>query len=79
MFPANEMTVAKGTNEKIKNLIQDFSKDKITVFQGDYIGVDPFNEKDVYDLNTPYKENENTSAATFHYELKNVIRIVDRY
>jgi len=79
MFPANEMTVAKGTNEKIRNLIQDFSKDKITVFQGDYIGVDPFNEKDVYDLNTPYKENENTSAATFHYELKNVIRIVDRY
>ena len=79
MFPANEMTVAKGTNEKIRQLIQDFSKGKIIVFQGNYIGVSPFDKEDIYDLNTPYEESEYTSAATFHYELKNVIRIVDRY
>ena len=79
MFAANEMTGAKGTNEKIRQLIQDLSKGKIIVFQGNYIGVSPFDKEDIYDLNTPYEESEYTSAATFHYELKNVIRIVDRY
>ena len=45
------------------------------MFQGEYIGVDPENESDTIDLREGYLENENSSAPSFHYILKDVITI----
>ena len=48
---------------------------KITVFQGDYIGVNPYDETDTIDLRNGYEENKNASAPSFSYILKDVITI----
>ena len=45
------------------------------MFQGDYIGVNPYDETDTYDLNQGYEENADSSAPTFGYVLKDVITI----
>ncbi len=45
------------------------------VFLGDYLGVDPVDATDTWNLNTEYHENENSSAPTFHYVLQDVIEI----
>ena len=52
-----------------------FIKGRIDVFRGDYIGVNPDDPNDTYDLSKGYKENENSSAPTFHYVLKDVITV----
>lgn len=75
MLKINNTVAASGTKEKIDQLISDFSKGEIIVFKGDYIGVDAFDENDIFDLSKGYIENENSSAPTFHYVLKDVITI----
>lgn len=77
MLALNERVVAEGTEEQIEKLVKQFEKGKIDVFNGDYIGVDPFDENDVYDLNKGYTENEFSSAPTFHYVLKDVITVLE--
>lgn len=71
----NEIIAAKGTQEKIEVITNQFIEGKCHVFYGDYIGVDPFDSNDVVDLNTEYIENDKSSAPTFHYVLKDVITI----
>ena len=66
---------AKGSAQRIEELIHDFRQNKITVFQGDYIGVDPEHPDDRIDLSEGYVENETSSAPTFHYILQDVITI----
>lgn len=73
----NELSVAKGTQEKVDKLISDFKRGKITVFKGDYIGVNPEDPSDTIDLNEGYMENYNSSAPTFGYILKDVITILN--
>lgn len=75
MLEINEFVVAKGTQERVNELIHEFEQGKIQVFQGEYIGVDPENESDTIDLREGYLENENSSAPSFHYILKDVITI----
>lgn len=75
MLKLNETIAADGTSEKIDSLIKKFKKGKIDVFKGDFIGVDPFDSSDTYDLNKGYKENEKSSSPKFHYVLKDVIKI----
>ena len=77
MLELNRIVAAEGTQEKVDELIEEFRQGKIQVFKGDYIGVNPYDETDVYDLNTGYHENENCSAPTFHYILKDVITIAE--
>lgn len=45
------------------------------MFQGEYIGVNQEAESDAIDLREEYPENENASAPSFHYILKDVIAI----
>ena len=52
------------------------SNGKTHVFKGDYVGVDPNDPSDTYDLNDEYVENKEQSAPTFHYVLKDVITVV---
>lgn len=75
MLELNELVAAKGTKAKMQEVINGFKKGKIQVFQGDYIGVDPEDPKDTCNLEKGYIENENSSAPTFHYVLKDVITV----
>ena len=75
MLEINEFVVAEGTKERVDELISGFEQNKIQVFQGDYIGVNPADESDIIDLREGYPENENSSAPTFYYILKDVITI----
>lgn len=75
MLELNEVVAANGTREKIDSLENDFKKGSVHVFQGDYLGVNPNDTSDTYDLNKEYVENRNCSAPTFDYILKDVITI----
>lgn len=75
MLELNEVVAAKGTREKIDALIKDFKKGDVHVFRGDYLGVNPDDASDTYDLNKEYIENQNCSAPTFDYILHDVITI----
>ena len=75
MLEINEFVVAEGTQEKVNCLINDFKNKKISVFKGDYTGVDPFDPNDTIDLKDGYNENEKSSAPSFHYVLNDVITI----
>lgn len=75
MLDLNELTAAEGSREKLEDVINDLKNGRIEVFKGDYIGVNPDDKSDVYDLNNGYKENRKCSAPTFHYILKDVITI----
>ncbi len=77
MLELNSLVAAKGSDEKIEELKEEFRKGKIEVFKGDYTGVNPDDPNDTYDLNKGYKENSEHSAPTFHYVLQNVITIVE--
>ena len=69
------MLFRSGTQEKLREVIEQLEKGKIEVFQGDYTGTDPDNPQDVYDLRKAYKENDKSSAPTFHYVLDDVITV----
>ena len=75
MLEINEFVAARGTQERVDELIHEFKQDKIRVFQGEYIGVNPEDESDIIDLRKGYPENKNSSAPTFNYILKDVITI----
>ncbi len=75
MLEINAAVCADDTEKLVNDAIKDMSKGKTHVFKGDYIGVDPDDPSDTYDLNTEYIENKNSSAPTFHYVLKDIITI----
>lgn len=75
MLELNETIVAEGTKNTIDNTIKKFKKGQIQVFKGDYIGINPDDKTDTYDLNKGYIENENCSAPTFYYILRDAITI----
>lgn len=75
MLELNKLIAAEGTQDKMNDLIKEFQQGQVLVFHGDYIGVDPDDETDQYDLNKGYIENETSSAPTFHYVLQDVITI----
>ena len=75
MLEINSAIAAKGSEKLVKDAIKDMNKGRIHVFMGDYIGVDPEDPDDTYDLRKEYVENEKSSAPTFHYVLKDVITI----
>lgn len=73
MVELNELIAPKGAQEAMERTINDFIQGKIDVFRGDFIGVNPFNVSDTYDLSQGYKENEYSSAPTFSYVLEDII------
>ena len=77
MLELNSYIAADGSKERLEKLEKEFSKGKIEVFKGNYVGVDPFDEKNTCDLSKGYKENEKSSAPTFNYVLKDVITVVE--
>lgn len=75
MLELNEVVVAKGTRERIASTIEQLKSGQIEVFRGEYVGVNPQDVSDTYDLTEGYPENKESSAPTFYYILQDVIDI----
>ena len=73
ILEVNSRIAADGTQQRVEQEIAAFQRGKRRVFVGDYIGVNPADETDTYDLNNGYIENEWSSSPTFSYVLKNII------
>ena len=71
----NKHIAVYGTEERLERAIEALQRGSLEVFRGDYIGVNPEDETDTYDLNQGYRENEKTSWPTFNYILKDVITV----
>ncbi|MBR3508990.1 MAG: BMP family ABC transporter substrate-binding protein [Lachnospiraceae bacterium] len=71
----NGLIVAEGTEKAVEDAIEKLKKGQIDVFQGNYVGVNPYDPNDVYDLREGYEENKDASAPSFHYVLRDVIHI----
>ena len=72
-FQLNPAIAPEGGSELVKKAIEDMKNGRIHVFRGDYIGYNPTDPSDSWDLNTEYHENSEGSAPTFHYILQDVI------
>ncbi len=75
MVELNEHAAAEGTAEAMDEVIHALKHGGLTVFEGDYVGVDPNDPSDVYDLSQGFSENETSSAPQFHYVLQDVIEV----
>ena len=75
MLELNRVVATIGTDQKIQETIDAIKQGKIHVFQGDYVGVNAYDETDILDLNDGYEENADSSAPTFSYVLKDVITV----
>lgn len=73
MLELNPAIAPEGGAELVNRSIEDFKNGRIHVFRGDYIGLNPTDPSDSWDLNTEYPENSDSSAPTFRYVLKDVI------
>lgn len=69
----NRIIVSPEMTQEIEKLKKQFKNGSLTVFKGDFIGVNPFDEDDVWNLNTPFYENKEQSAPSFHYILQDCI------
>ena len=76
MIDLNQQVAAPGTEEAMADAIAQFKRGNVYfVFKGNYLGVNPDDPHDIYDLRNGYIENANTSYPTFHYILSDVITI----
>ena len=75
MLEFNDIVVADGTKEMVADVIEQFKNDRLTVFKGDYIGVNTDNPNDIIDLSEGFVENKDSSAPSFNYILKDIITI----
>ncbi|MCR5557745.1 MAG: HD domain-containing protein [Butyrivibrio sp.] len=72
----NFQVAAKGTQEAMNKVIDQFKRGNGDfVFKGNYLGVNPDDPSDTFNLKNGYKENENTSYPFFHYVLQDVITV----
>ncbi len=75
MFELNSAIAPAGGEELIRKTIGEIEAGKCHVFRGNYVGVDPDDQTDVWDLHTEFPENRDMSAPAFHYVLNDVIVI----
>jgi basic membrane protein A len=75
MLTLNTAIAPKGSEAMIDTTVASLSAGTCPVFVGDYIGIDPVDKTDTWDLRTEYHENESSSAPTFHYVLQDVISV----
>lgn len=73
LLDLNLFIAPEGTKEKTDQAIEDLKKGKIKVFSGDYVGVNPRNRGDTFDLSEGFTENEYSSSPSFEYILKDCI------
>lgn len=73
MIGLNRLIVADGSIEEIEQIKKQFKSGNCSVFKGNYVGTNPNNADDVWDLRKEFKENESRSTPTFCYVLNDVI------
>ena len=66
---------AKGTEKAVSSAIELMKKHPEAAFRGLYTGINPEDASDTIDLSDGYLENENSSYASFHYLLKDIITV----
>ena len=71
----NRIIAARGTEEEITRVKNNFKNGKVVVFSGNYVGENPNDTEDLWDLRTPFIENETTSAPRFCYVLRDFIKV----
>ena len=71
----NRLIAADGTEEEIGRTVRLFKDKRLSVFSGNYTGVNPFDAGDTWDLREPFTENETASAPQFRYVLRDVITV----
>lgn len=71
----NHRLLAEGTMEAVEKTINQFKSKNLNVFSGNYFGVNPYDENDVWDLRKPFIECESRSAPSFCYVLRDVIEV----
>lgn len=72
----NHAIVPWSTGEIVENITRKLVDGKIDVFYGPFTGVNPYDENDRIDLNTPFVENATSSSPTFCYVLDEVITVL---
>ncbi len=78
MDDLNLQIAAPGTQEAMDKAIDRFEHGFVDfVFRGNYIGINPEDPSDTWNLQGGYIENSSTSYPLFHYVLKDVITIMD--
>ena len=75
MVGLNKLIAAPGTKDVIETTVRQFKNKNFYVFKGDYVGVNPFDSSDTYDLRKPFIENASQSAPSFNYILSDIITI----
>ena len=65
MLELNTIIAPKGAEEKMNELIRDFSKGKVKVFEREYIGVDPNDPERVFASETVTVKTGNTPRPHF--------------
>ncbi len=75
MQELNRAIAAPGSLEILEDTGKKLKKGEIPIFSGDYVGVDPDDPSDTWDLNNEYPENAEASYPSFHYVLKDVIEV----
>ena len=76
MLTLNTAIAPVGCRAMVDETLSSLSAGKCPVYVGDYLGVDPVDETDTWDLRTEYHENETSSAPTFHYVLQDVVVVI---
>ncbi len=76
ILDVNRAILPDTVDGRIEETVKKLEKGTLPVFYGSFTGVNPNDEKDTVDLSIPYIENAESSAPTFRYILKDVIRIV---
>ena len=76
MLDLNLQVAAPGTQLAMDRAIDQFKRGSVDfVFKGNYIGVDPDDPSDTFDLRNGYIENSRCSYPMFHYILNDIITI----
>ncbi len=73
MIELNKYIAAAGTEDRMNLTISSLQKDRISVFSGKYIGVNPDEREDLLDLSRGYEECKNSSSPSFRYILRGVV------
>lgn len=77
MLDLNDYLAAPGTEERMKQVIEEFCRGKKDVFRGNYTGVSPVDPTDTIDLKLGYEENKYSSNPSFRYVLNDYVIIED--
>ena len=75
MIGINQLISAPGAQIEMEKIIKQYKTGGIEVFKGNYIGENPFDPKDTWDLRKPFPENSERSAPSFGYVLRDVIEV----